>query len=364
MSLQPDHPIESVTAKELHRLGAEERQAWLAKAFIYWREKGFPHRRLTAAEIVHRYRKISALDTRKIISENRISGSILGLDLANSFHPQIWEAVRWGNLKSPVDHFNDDVTLKKLLERTIALWPDRKCWSAYVIRGIFRIYSGGRVSNFRPAVSKALIERFSVDGDIVLDFCAGFGGRLLGCMPLNRQYIGIDPSSTQISANQKMYDTIKPHAPCKATFHIGCAEEVMPGMRSNSVDLIFTSPPYFKQEKYNRDANQSYLRYKNYDSWKKEFLLPVIAESDRLLKPDGFFVINISNIRNYTLADDFADLAKQYFKLTSYYGLDMLARPVHRKNGASPKAEPVFVFQKRPVEAPGISLLSSPKKYF
>lgn len=345
MLLAPTPNIESFTARDLEILPPEERDELVEQAIKYWRQKGFPFRQLNNVEIAHSYAKIFNSDTKKVLVGDKIRGSILGLDVVNSFHPQIWHAVRWGHLKSPIDHFNDDNTFRKLLVRSIKLWPDRKCWSGSTVRAMFRIYSGGRVSNFRPTVSKAIIEQFSIDGDTVLDFCAGFGGRLLGCLPLKRHYIGIDPSINQINSNKKMYAAIKPYAPCFATFYIGCAEEVMPRLPAASVDLIFTSPPYFKQEKYNKEANQSYLRYSDFELWKTSFLLPVIIQSERILKPGGFFVINIANIRNYRLADEFEKIAGNFFKLAAFYQLEMTVRPLHRKSGAS-KFEPVFVFRK------------------
>ena len=347
MLFTPNHHIEEIKAKDLIVLPANQRNEFIEHAFHYWREKGFPFRVMSAKEIKDCYENIRDFDTTNVISDSLISGSVLGLDLANSFHPQIWNAVRWGHLKSPLDHFHNDDTLRKLLERAIQLWPDRRCWSASVIRSIFRIYSGGRVSNFRPIVSKRLIELYSKEGETLLDFCAGFGGRLLGVMPLNRNYIGIDSSQNQVAANQLLFNTIKPYSKCSAEFHVGCAEEVMQNLRTCSINLVFTSPPYFKQEKYNNEINQSYLRYNNYEEWKHNFLSKVIDESYRLLKPKGFFVINISNIRGYPLAYDFEQLALKQFTLKTKYELVMVSRPAHRKSGTSHKTEPVYIYQKK-----------------
>ena len=346
MLLNPDHPIEDILARDLLALSEENKEQFIQRAFIYWREKGFPYRDMSEKEIAHNFGKIGNSQSSAIIAGKRVIGSTIGLDLANSFHPQIWHAARWGHFKSPIDYFNDDDSLKKVLEKAIKLWPDRRCWSSYVIRSAFRIYSGGRVSNFRPTVSKAIFEQFSTNGATVLDFCAGFGGRLLGALALQRHYIGIDPSERQIDANQQMYNAIQTYTKCTAEFLKGCAEEIMPQMETSSVDMIFTSPPYFKQEKYNKELDQSYLRYKSYDDWKAKFLEQVIVESLRLLKTNGYFIINISNIRGYPLATDFEELAKKYFILRDIYELDMTSRPAHRKNSATYKSEPVYIFQK------------------
>ena len=347
MPLEPERQIIDITAKELLAISHESRQRFIDEAFTYWREKGFPYRQMSDMEINKNFKKLSETDTRTFFSNGKIIGSTVCLDLVNSFYPQIWSAARWGHLKSPIDHFYDDDTLKKLLERAIGLWPDRKCWCDYVVRSMFRIYSGGRVSNFRPTIAKAVIENFSENGSRVLDFCSGFGGRLLGTMSLDRHYVGIDPSVLHVNSNIQMFNAVGNEANCTVEFLQDCAEEAMPKLHSGSFDLIFTSPPYFRQEKYTKDSNQSYLRYQNYDIWKKEFLTRVVEESARLLTTNGYFVLNISDVRGYRLARDFEELASKYFKLQKKYELEMTARPLHRKNGIAHKSEPLFVYQKK-----------------
>ena len=39
---------------------------------------------------------------------------------------------------------------------------------------------------------------------------------------------------------------------------------------ADSVDLIFTSPPYFNTEKYSEDDTQSWVRYKKIDDWNEK----------------------------------------------------------------------------------------------
>ena len=67
--------------------------------------------------------------------------------------------------------------------------------------------------------------------------------------------------------------------------YCGKAEELLPGVPDESVNLIFTSPPYalqFKRDYGNVDQDQ-------YVDW----FLGFAAEFKRVLKPDGSLVINI-----------------------------------------------------------------------
>jgi DNA modification methylase len=70
--------------------------------------------------------------------------------------------------------------------------------------------------------------------------------------------------------------------------HHGRSEEVMKQLAADSIALSFWSPPYFVGKEYERDET--------YESW-QEMLKAVISEHYRVLKPGGFLVINIADIR-------------------------------------------------------------------
>ena len=66
---------------------------------------------------------------------------------------------------------------------------------------------------------------------------------------------------------------------------LGDAAEVLKTFPSDSVDLIFTSPPYGN----NRKRTYQGPRYDQYVEW----FLPIAAELQRVLKQDGSFILNI-----------------------------------------------------------------------
>ncbi len=65
----------------------------------------------------------------------------------------------------------------------------------------------------------------------------------------------------------------------------GDCENVLKGIPDNSVDLIFTSPPYADQ----RTSTYGGIRPDQYVSW----FLPKAKEFHRVLKPEGSFILNI-----------------------------------------------------------------------
>lgn len=67
--------------------------------------------------------------------------------------------------------------------------------------------------------------------------------------------------------------------------HLGDCKEILTTIPDNSVDLIFTSPPYADQRKntYGGIAPDKYV----------EWFLPITAQLFRVIKPTGTFVLNI-----------------------------------------------------------------------
>lgn len=72
------------------------------------------------------------------------------------------------------------------------------------------------------------------------------------------------------------------------TIHHGRSEQLLKHIRPESIAVSFWSPPYFVGKEYEKDAT--------YDSW-RTMLKDVISNHFEILKPGGFLVINIGDIR-------------------------------------------------------------------
>ena len=71
----------------------------------------------------------------------------------------------------------------------------------------------------------------------------------------------------------------------KCKLHLGDSREVLKSIEDNSIDLIFTSPPYADQRKNTYGG----VHPNNYVKW----FLPISNELLRVLKPTGTFILNI-----------------------------------------------------------------------
>jgi DNA modification methylase len=95
------------------------------------------------------------------------------------------------------------------------------------------------------------------------------------------------PSDSKIVKKSSKRSKIQP-SPLTNTIVQGDAEYALRDLPDGSVDLVFTSPPYF-------NARPDYSEYVEYDEY-LEKMRRIIKESHRLLAEGRFFVINISPV--------------------------------------------------------------------
>jgi hypothetical protein len=242
---------------------------------------------------------------------------------------------------------------------------------------------------FPPFHAKFFADRYlPYDRDsIVVDPCAGWGGRLIGTLcvkrPFRVSYYATDP-------NERMQDayaglTRRATIWLKRDVKGERAAKVFPKpfekwIRSKAarklfgkVDLVMTSPPYFSAEIYDSSRKQSARHYDSYNRWRQKFYRPLIQGAFNLLRPGGTFVLNVANVQEARgLERDGRRIAKDCgFKWHEYFRLlmpktvgtrkDGNARPTKAKrstartrrahetwvDGRPFKHEPVMVFRKR-----------------
>ena len=335
--------------RQWRALSKVDREATVELCFRYWRRRGFPYYSLSDDDIVEDYRQLELVDSRRILIGGEIQMSMVGVRLANFFHPQMWE-VPVRRAHTPLERFHDDAKLRNLIRKALTIWPDRFTVNDSNLRRMLKTFSRtAGVSNFRPTAAKAIYDRYSGNGDTVLDFSAGYGGRMLGCLPLNRRYIGIDPCAAQVGGLKRMLTKLKRLVQLKARAEIimGCAEEVLPTIRANSASLVFSSPPYFDHEKYSDEPTQSYLRYPRYDEWLEQFIERVICQSRRVLKPGGFLVLNVADVEDYSVARDVERICSRSYAARGQFRLRLGRKPyLKHRSRLTYKHEPVLVFQK------------------
>jgi hypothetical protein len=333
--------------REWQKFSRKRKKWWVETAFAYWRLRGFPYIEMTAKDIAKEFQYLSRIHPEDNLAGGMTGASTVGLRLANYFHPQMW-SVRVSKYRTPLECFNDDESLKRCIVKALNFWPNSSSLNAQCIRAMMRIYKNTRrVSNFRPVVARTIYSQYSKDGDTICDFSAGYGGRLLGCLTLHRTYIGIEPCSEQVIGLRRMIYNLNDQAKGTAFIYQDCAEDFLPTLKSESVALVFSSPPYFDHERYSIEPTQSYIRYPSYTQWRQHFLEKIIYYSYIMLKHGGFFIINVSDPKGYSIVQDTMSICEKYFQICGIIKLLMHKMPQQRYNSNNAfKSEPILVFKK------------------
>lgn len=337
----------NIPKKELDIIKKDEAKTEEAAELIFnhYREHGFPHFKLTDEDILKEFNKVKNFDYEGKIHLNgdktTIKQIMHGLSLAWLRFPHAYN-IKCGNMRTPMEVFNDDTMFKKVIRKRIRLGDNI---SDNGIKKMLKIFTGTQsVSNFRPTAAKFIYDKFAGDG-VVYDMSCGFGGRLVGAMASGKvkHYIGVEPSTeTYDGLGKLIYDIDRVISPNKdINIYKQGSEEMIP-VDPGTVDLCFTSPPYYNCEKYSDEPTQSYIKFPDKESWMDGFLIQTMDNCYELLKDDGTLVVNIADVSTYTnLTDDFLRKMSDKWELkeTYKYALSGLF-----KNGF--KYEPMFVFKK------------------
>jgi hypothetical protein len=344
------------------------------------RAKGFPHHDLSPEEKRDKLRKLLDYDFSLVIQHGIVQQRTHFNPLASTYFPHMWD-VRAGGKRTPHELFRDSEKLpwsmgkrNKLRDRS-----KQELQEESVLPNIFgvysppsvltlssrqkalRTYSGTQgVSNFSPVAAAAIYHELLPDqGGVTWDMSCGWGGRLLGAIACKKvlKYIGSDPGVETFKGLEQMRDELLPMARnmgrnLDVELHMlgSETEKMCTALPKGGVDLCWTSPPFFAQERYSDDPTQSWKKYPDQESWLNGFMGPTLDNCAYCLKPDGILAINIANVSSYkgSLEEDFVALAKSK-GLTDVEPLTLLlsAMPGAKQKYGKHKSEPIFVFRKR-----------------
>jgi SAM-dependent methyltransferase len=213
------------------------------------------------------------------------------------------------------------------------------------------------VSIFDPVLCECFYHWFAPEGGLILDPFSGGSVRGIVARYLGYQYCGVDINEKQIEANRQNAAEIFGEEPGPNWF-IGDSEAVLGSSpRDGLFDLVFSCPPYADLEVYSDKPDDiSNMPYRDF--------LPkyrrIIAQAVRLLKPGGFAVFVIGEVRDkktgfyYGFVPDtiraFTDAGAGYYNETvfvSAYGTAMLRTKQFTTNRKMVKVhQNILVFKK------------------
>jgi len=317
----------------------DEQEEFVLAIFTYYRVHGFPYYPTDMESRQKDFDKLIAYDRSKLFEDDIVKQTMHGLGLAWSYFPHAFD-VKCGNKITPYEAFMDDETFKKVIRKRLKMGT---YMSDSGIRKMLKIYTGVQgVSNFRPTAAAAIYDAFAKNA-VVWDMSAGWGGRFLGAIASKvKMYIATEPSietynglvelgkdfggSINYALSQDGSEVFKPH--------------------KKSLDLCFTSPPYFDLEKYSDEPTQSYMKFDNKEAWVEGFLRKTFENCYYGLKDDGLMLINIADIKGNELEADMVKVAEQVgFRMVKKFKL-ALSNVNLRDKAKKFKYEPIYLFIK------------------
>lgn len=156
------------------------------------------------------------------------------------------------------------------------------------------------VSVFDPVLCELAIRWFTPPGGHVLDPFAGGSVRGVVTAVCGRRYTGFDLREEQVAANREQWNLLRARAaPPPGTpdpaWWTGDSRILLDGVEADSVDAVFTCPPYADLERYSNDpADLSTMTPAAFT----EAYEAIIRGAVKAMKPDSFAFWVIGNIRD------------------------------------------------------------------
>jgi tRNA1(Val) A37 N6-methylase TrmN6 len=201
---------------------------------------------------------------------------------------------------------------------------------------VFQLYYG-TINQFRPTEALRVYCALKPKTGI-LDFSAGWGGRCLAAMAAGIPYYGIDANTNMEKSYKKMIDFVKPTAPVTMKFQP--SETVDFG--KFQYDLVFTSPPYFTLEEYEKMP-----KYGSEEGFLDIFFRPVVAAAWKHLKTPGYLALNMPKEMYDAIKEDLPPLYKRMrLPVKNRHATNAARGAVLGTHNSGAKSEGIYIWRK------------------
>lgn len=315
-----------------------EREVWVQEVVTVLRRTPFPYAEVPTTAALQG--ELTAL--RKVALQVDPQGwlrpwSTVGTRMVGAYFPHRYQATS-RTKHSAYEAWHMDAPLSRAvrfqLDNGDPVLPPR------VLRALTLHYRTPTV--FRPTVARYLYETYCPQGGRVWDCCSGYGGRVMGAVAAGVNYVGTDVDPQTVEGNERLALELG----ANATVQVVCApaEKYDPG----SVDFVFTSPPYFDQERYSHNDAQSWVQYgTSLEAWVEGFLRPIVRTSMRVLPVGGHMALNVADVRQRGKVVPLVEAVVSTALQEGFVLAHTLHMPLARVNRAQHAgSEPVLVFRK------------------
>jgi len=269
---------------------------------------------------------------QEFVKDYVVGRSVVGNKSSSFYHWQSRMACDSNNCPAPIRAWYDSKLHKNIAS---SQYYEESHKSALTMRGYI-------ASQFRPSAAKCLYEVFEATS--IYDPCGGWGDRLSAALAHScHTYHCRDVNPlvfTGYALQQHAFDMDS-----KASFEYQGSEIDCPA--EGAFDFVFTSPPYWKVEKYAGDK-QSFRVHKKFDAWMSGFLFPMLKNAWAALEDGGVMAINVSDCyANHTqniICEPAIEYALENLSGCHMAGIIGYEISTRKKNGCN--SEPILIFSK------------------
>lgn len=239
-----------------------------------------------------------------------------GMKLCEHFFPNFFDIVNPQGIG--FKNFWNERDLQKVL-----IWNRKSHSTPYISelrRGISFCFGLTKNTMFRPHLAKMICDYYKPT--IVLDPCAGWGGRMLGVVASGAKYIAYEPNTEtykhleEVASFLGIQDKVE-------LYNEDSGKAIFPAH-----DLVLTSPPYYNLEVYSQEETQSENQFDTYEEWLEKWLFPLVQKSAKDTKT---LCWNVANVGKMKIQDDlFSFLEEQGWKIDVNFGIGSSARQTNQ----------------------------------
>ena len=205
------------------------------------------------------------------------------------------------------------LTPKEWTQLSKSVWPAREVSSA---REWYHLEHG---ATFSVALAERVIKIYTKKGDLVLDPFLGVGTTLVAARNLGRKGIGIELYEKFVKIAKQLLSQQTLALTHEQTVVCGDCRDLLKWVEPNSVQLMFTSPPYANF--IHRSIEDRQKTHKN--SW-------LVQKNVSVVKPYGEDPRDFGNLPYEKFLEEIKDLMKKLLMVTKPGGYNVWVVKDHR----------------------------------
>ena len=217
----------------------------------------------------------------------------------------LYKAKRINNDMSPDEALQSDECLDKIFayiktKPKFYTGNDVNNLKSYFRNSQSSVVNATKVANFSPIAARKVYEKYCPNFyATILDYSCGWGARMLGCLtsPFEYKYVGIEPNSKLNERLLKFSEWVcsSLHRENNTKLYLE-GSEVFHEELVNTIDLSFSSPPYFNLEIYCNEESQSANENTTFKAWVEGYMIPTIQNIYKYTKDGGLHIVNLKNL--------------------------------------------------------------------